>query len=199
VYFYNPFVWLANAMVRRVREQAVDEMVLVALGKEADGYSNTLIDIGEMAFWRPNLSLRMIGVVESKKALASRIRHIASRPLPRSAKVGILGLIAVVIIGAILLPMAKAQRTDVGVEAVRENSQAQVKRLVNEAQDYFARLAKAQKRKDWGEVERWAERLRDVFRKFKSAITGNCGNWSILSGPLRPTHPTNRNFESFAD
>ncbi|HNS19679.1 MAG TPA: M56 family metallopeptidase [Sedimentisphaerales bacterium] len=35
VYFYNPLVWLANAIVRRVREQAVDEMVLVALGAHA--------------------------------------------------------------------------------------------------------------------------------------------------------------------
>jgi beta-lactamase regulating signal transducer with metallopeptidase domain/peroxiredoxin len=110
VYFYNPFVWLANAMVRRVREQAVDEMVLVALGGESDSYSNTLIDIGEMAFWRPNLSLRLVGVVESKKALAQRIKHIATRPIPKSAKLGIVGLTAVVIIGALLLPMARAQK-----------------------------------------------------------------------------------------
>ena len=57
VYFYNPFVWLANAMVRRVREQAVDEMVLVTLRQEAKSYSNTLIDIAEMAFWKPNLAM----------------------------------------------------------------------------------------------------------------------------------------------
>ena len=30
-YFYNPFLWLANAAIRRVREEAVDEMVLVAM------------------------------------------------------------------------------------------------------------------------------------------------------------------------
>jgi len=51
VYFYNPFVWLANAMVRRIREWAVDEMVVVSLGAEAKTYSNMLIDIAEMAFW----------------------------------------------------------------------------------------------------------------------------------------------------
>ena len=33
IYFYNPLVWLANAIVRRVREQAVDEMSLVALAR----------------------------------------------------------------------------------------------------------------------------------------------------------------------
>ncbi len=111
-YFYNPFVWLTNAVVRRTREQAVDEMVLVILGGKAQSYSNTLIDIGQMAFWRPNLSLRLIGVVESKKALAGRIKQITTRPVPKSAKLGILGLLIVLTLGVVLLPMAKASQRD---------------------------------------------------------------------------------------
>ncbi|MFC1793694.1 M56 family metallopeptidase [Planctomycetota bacterium] len=111
IYFYNPLVWLANAVVRRTREQAVDEMVLVVLGAGAKDYSNTLIDIAEMAFFRTSLSLRLIGVVESKKALRRRIRHMLNRPIPANAKLGILGLIAVVVTGAVLLPMANAQKT----------------------------------------------------------------------------------------
>ncbi|MHC4215640.1 MAG: M56 family metallopeptidase, partial [Planctomycetota bacterium] len=106
VYFYNPLVWIANAMIRRTREQAVDEMVLVTLKPETKSYSNTLIDIAEMAFWRPNFSLRLIGVVESKKALERRINHMLNRPVPKSSKLGILGLFAIIIIGAIILPMA---------------------------------------------------------------------------------------------
>lgn len=31
-YFYNPLLWVANVIIRKVREQAVDEMVLVSLG-----------------------------------------------------------------------------------------------------------------------------------------------------------------------
>ena len=107
VYFYNPLVWIANTMVRRVREQAVDEMVLVTLRPETKSYSNMLIDIAEMAFWRPNFSLRIIGVVESKKALERRINHMLTRPVPKSSKLGCLGLIAIVVIGAILLPMGR--------------------------------------------------------------------------------------------
>ncbi len=110
IYFYNPFVWLANAVVRRVREQAVDEMVLVALGAGAKSYSNTLIDIAEMAFWKTSLSLRLIGVVESKKALHRRIKHMLNRPIPKSAKLGVVGLLVVVIAGAVLLPMAAAAK-----------------------------------------------------------------------------------------
>jgi len=113
IYFYNPFVWLVNAVVHNTREQAVDEMVLVALGNEARSYSNTLIDIAEMAFLRTSLSLRLIAVVESKKALRRRIKIMLNRPVPKNAKLGILGLIVVVVAGAVLLPMAKAQKRSV--------------------------------------------------------------------------------------
>jgi beta-lactamase regulating signal transducer with metallopeptidase domain/Tol biopolymer transport system component len=111
IYFYNPFVWLANIIVRRIREQAVDEMVLVALGAEAKSYSNTLIDIAEMAFWKANLSLRLVGVVESKKALQRRIKHMLTRPIPKTAKVGVLGTIAILVVAAVLLPMARAEKS----------------------------------------------------------------------------------------
>ena len=110
VYFYNPLVWLANVIVRRIREQAVDEMVLVTLGPQAKTYSNTLIDIAEIAFFKTSLSLRLIGVVESKKALQGRIKHMLTRPIPKKAKLSFSGITAIIITAAILLPMAKAQR-----------------------------------------------------------------------------------------
>jgi len=113
IYFYNPFVWLANAVVRRIREQAVDEMVLVTLEAGATSYSNTLIDIAEMAFWKTSLSLRLIGVVESKKALHRRIKLMLNRPVPKNAKLGTFGLLVVIVAAAILLPMAKAQKQSV--------------------------------------------------------------------------------------
>ncbi|MDH4241749.1 MAG: right-handed parallel beta-helix repeat-containing protein, partial [Phycisphaerae bacterium] len=112
IYFYNPFVWLANSLVRRIREQAVDEAVLVAMGAEAKSYSNTLIDIAEMAFFRTSFGLRLIGVAESKKSLHRRIRHMLSRPIPKSAKIGALGVVTIIILAAILLPMAAAAKDD---------------------------------------------------------------------------------------
>jgi beta-lactamase regulating signal transducer with metallopeptidase domain len=108
VYFYNPLLWLANAIIRRVREQAVDEAVLVAMGEKAQQYPQTLLDVAKSAFKRPTLSLRLIGVVESKSALASRIKHILNRPVPKTGKLGVLGLIAIMITAAVLLPMAKS-------------------------------------------------------------------------------------------
>ena len=107
-YFYNPLLWVANAIIRKVREQAVDEMVLVAMGEQAEDYPEILLNISRLTFSRPSLSLRLIGVVESKKALSGRIKHILNRPFPKTAKLGFVGLIAIIIIASILLPMAKA-------------------------------------------------------------------------------------------
>jgi peroxiredoxin len=109
VYFYNPLLWLANAIVRRVREQAVDEMVLVSLGNEPRDYSSTLVDIAELAFPRPSLGLQLIGVVESRKALAQRVKHIMTRPIPKTTRLGVIGLAAVAVVAAVLLPMARAK------------------------------------------------------------------------------------------
>jgi len=127
IYFYNPFVWFANSIIRRICEEAVDETVLVVLGGQAKNYSNTLIDIGEMAFWRADLGLRLIGVAESKKALQWRIRHMLNRPIPKSAKIGVLGTIVIIVIAAVLLPMAKAGRETRNSVKLDENGRPTVK------------------------------------------------------------------------
>ena len=108
VYFYNPFIWFANWIIRRIREQAVDEMVLVSLGEKASQYPETLVSVAKMAFKRPALSLRLIGVVESRSALSQRVKHMLTRPIPKHAKLGIAGLLAVFILGVFLLPMSQS-------------------------------------------------------------------------------------------
>ncbi|MEN6332939.1 MAG: M56 family metallopeptidase [Phycisphaerales bacterium] len=108
-YVYNPLLWLANATIRKVREQAVDETVLAAMGDEAEEYPRTLLNISKLAFGRPSLTLRLTGVVESKRTLIARIRHIASRPFPTTARLGLAGVVLVLAVGAALLPMAKAE------------------------------------------------------------------------------------------
>ncbi|MCX5637906.1 MAG: M56 family metallopeptidase, partial [Planctomycetota bacterium] len=94
LYFYNPLLWIANTIIRRIREQAVDEMVLVAMGENAQQYPETLVSVAKLTFKQPVLSLRLIGVVESKSALASRIKRILNRPIPKTTKLGIVGILA---------------------------------------------------------------------------------------------------------
>jgi beta-lactamase regulating signal transducer with metallopeptidase domain len=111
VYFYNPLLWVANVIIRKVREQAVDEMVLVSMGEQAEDYPEALLNISRMTFSRPALNLRLIGVIESKKALERRIMNMLNRPVPKSSKLGYLGLIAIVVIGAVILPMDYDEQT----------------------------------------------------------------------------------------
>jgi len=133
VYFYNPFVWFANSMIRKVCEEAVDETVLVALGGQAKDYSNTLIDIGEMVFWKADLGLRLIGVAESKKVLQWRIRHMLNRPVPKSSKLGVFGVVALLVAAAILLPMAKAERSGEDSEPVAVSNEGKATQSLCEA------------------------------------------------------------------
>lgn len=129
-YFYNPLLWLANAMIRRTREQAVDEAVLVAMGETAPDYPETLLHVAKLAFHRrPALSLRLIGVVESTSALRSRIKHILTRPLPKTARLGLLGLVAVFLIAAVLLPMAKARPLTDRARSVMSLADEEARRL----------------------------------------------------------------------
>lgn len=109
VYFYNPLLWLGNVIIRRIREQAVDEAVQVALAESAESYPKILVDVAKLAFRRPVLSLRLIGVVESKSTLKSRIARMLNRPIPKKAKLGIIGLLFIIVTGLILLPMAAAK------------------------------------------------------------------------------------------
>ncbi len=130
-YFYNPLLWLANWLIRRIREQAVDEAVQAALGEKAAAYPQTLVNVAKLAFKRPALSLRLIGVVESKSALSSRVKRMLSRPIPKTAKLGFVGLAAIIITAAILLPMAKAKPKPPAAKAKQQKNQQFIATLSN--------------------------------------------------------------------
>ena len=177
VYFYNPLLWVANAVIRRVREQAVDEMVLVAMGEKARQYPQTLVNVAKVAFRRPALSLRLIGVVESENALAGRIKHILNRPIPKSAKLGILGLLAIFIIAAILLPMARSAISSPGLVIKGIVKDARTGELIAEARVFDD---------GYGPTPAWDE-IRPNERCEWGAITDSAGEYSFLTWPEHHT------------
>jgi ankyrin repeat protein/beta-lactamase regulating signal transducer with metallopeptidase domain len=126
-YFYNPLLWLANTVIRRTREQAVDEMVLVAMDDHAERYAETLLSVSKLVWSKPMLSLRLIGVVESKSALTGRIRLILNRPFPKSARLGTISVLTLFMTAAVLLPMAKAEPDRPGFLSRNTTAQLEVK------------------------------------------------------------------------
>ena len=69
IYFYHPLLWLANPMIQRIREQAVNETVLDVMGRKAQYYPQQLLDIAKAVLRSPALSLGFMGLVESKSTL----------------------------------------------------------------------------------------------------------------------------------
>ncbi len=107
-YFWHPLVWATNRRLRYLRELAVDETVLVALRSQAQCYTDTLIDIAEMAFRKPAFNLRWIGIAESKRTLERRITHMLNQHISKRPALGWSGLLAILIMGAALVPMGRA-------------------------------------------------------------------------------------------
>ncbi len=85
IYFYNPLLWFADSTICRVREQAVDETVLAAMGEKIQRYPEMLADVAQLTFNRPALSLGLMGVVESQDVLTKRFMSNFSLFLRKSA------------------------------------------------------------------------------------------------------------------
>ena len=63
VYFYNPFLWAANAVIRRLRDEAADEAVVEIVGDRESGYTQRLAEVARLPLRQPSTSdLSLIGV-----------------------------------------------------------------------------------------------------------------------------------------
>src|SRR5689334_12348133 len=109
-YWWHPLLWLANRHIRCVREQAVDETVVVTLAHEAPSYPAALLEVAKFAFARPLLSLGFIGIMESRSALGRRIKRLVEQPAPKSAKLNLANAAAILLCAVLLLPMARGQQ-----------------------------------------------------------------------------------------
>lgn len=106
-WWWNPLVWFANARIRSLREAAVDEAVMLEPG--SDDYPATLVAVARYCAVPPRMPMAFLGVLESGSRLEARVRRLLERPLPRSAKLGWVGCVTVLVAGALFLPMGFAR------------------------------------------------------------------------------------------
>jgi hypothetical protein len=107
IYWWHPLVWMTNARIRRVREEAVDDAVMLALADNADLYAPTLLEVAKLAFRRPLLSLGLVGIMESRSALRQRIERLVAFRAPRQAGLSLVSLLGIFTFGAVALPMGQ--------------------------------------------------------------------------------------------
>jgi beta-lactamase regulating signal transducer with metallopeptidase domain len=108
VYWWHPLVWLANTRIRRVREEAVDDAVMLALRDDAETYAPTLLEVAKLAFHRPLASLGLVGILESRSALRQRIERLVDFRAPRRAGLTLVSLCGICIFSAVAVPMGEA-------------------------------------------------------------------------------------------
>ena len=109
LYWWHPLLWLANARIRRVREEAVDDAVMLAPSEDADNYAPTLLEVAKLSLDRPLASLGLVGILESRSSLRQRIERLLDFRLPRRAGLTLGSALAVVGFAAVAVPMGEAR------------------------------------------------------------------------------------------
>lgn len=109
-YWWHPLLWLANARIRRVREEAVDDAVMLALRDAAETYAPTLLEVAKLAFNRPLASLGLVGILESRSALRQRIERLVNFRVPRTAGLTVASVIGVAAFAAMAVPMGESPK-----------------------------------------------------------------------------------------
>jgi beta-lactamase regulating signal transducer with metallopeptidase domain len=108
VYWWHPLLWLANARIRRIREEAVDDAVMCALRDDAIEYPQTLLEVAKFALGRPLSGLALVGILESRHALRQRIERLVDFRFPRRAGLTLGSVLSLIAFGALALPMGQA-------------------------------------------------------------------------------------------
>ena len=129
-YWWNPLLWVANARVRRVREEAVDDAVMCALQAEAEIYAPTLLEVAKLAFSRPLASLGLVGILESRNALRHRIERLLNFATPRRAGVSMVSVICLAAFTALAVPMGEPPARSLQTANISEGSDLGSEKLI---------------------------------------------------------------------
>ncbi len=104
LYFFHPAVWWANRELRRLREDACDEMTVGALEGRRHAYGSALIKVSEiLGYDGPPLAL---GIMETSHPAKRRLGRILDPHLPLSNRGGGLAATLVGMLAVIFLPGA---------------------------------------------------------------------------------------------
>src|SRR5215469_6848633 len=106
-YWWHPLLWLANARIRRLREQAVDDAVMLTLRDDAETYAPTLLEVARLALHRPLASLGLVGILESQRSLRQRIERLIEFCPPGRTGFTVGSMLCVIALGAFAVPMGE--------------------------------------------------------------------------------------------
>ena len=179
-YWWHPLVWLANARIRRVREEAVDDAVMLALRDEAESYAPTLLEVAKLALNRPLASLGLVGILESRHALRQRIERLVDFRPPRQAGLTLVSLLGILAFTAVAVPMggAPTETNNPTLPSIGDNlkqTNSSVSTTTNMASN-FENKSKADSLVQDGKLDYEMGKLDEAEVKLKSALALDSGN-----------------------
>ncbi|MCX7044968.1 MAG: M48 family metalloprotease [Candidatus Sumerlaeota bacterium] len=104
LFWFHPFVWLANARARHERECACDEAALAMGGVAPKSYGESLLKVLLVAEGRPSASLGFLGIFERGARIQSRLEEIMRNK--KLSKRGGWGWIIVALFALAFIPMS---------------------------------------------------------------------------------------------
>ena len=107
-WWFNPLLWLANSRMRKLREEAVDERVMIELARQ-DGdvtvYPSALVTVAKLDLERSGFGLALVGIMASQSPLEGRIRRLLDLPDGWAPARALSIFVIVAAVGLVLLPM----------------------------------------------------------------------------------------------
>ena len=109
VYWYNPFVLLANLKVRSVRELIVDDAVLSVPGAAMHVYGDSLLKVAASAPRKWTVAPGLVGIGEDAAGVQERVKRIADTTRKVHRRLGLLSAVVLIVAGMVLIPQARGK------------------------------------------------------------------------------------------
>jgi hypothetical protein len=97
LYFYNPLLWLANRRIRKLREQAVDEMVVKVMGGRGLWYPQARVDVSNLIGTRHRQSVRRTNGHGATDTVAGRSERGPHNRPDSNAKSHMLSMVRIIL------------------------------------------------------------------------------------------------------
>ncbi len=117
-YWWHPMVWLANARIRRLREEAADECVVKVMSGDALGYAETLVWVAGFCRECGAGMFAPAGLFHSKSVLTRRVERLGNADWTAWRSPAWPGWLMAVILGLWLLPMSPVRSEPVPAPGV---------------------------------------------------------------------------------
>ena len=103
IFWFHPFVWMANTMIRREREKCCDEAAIAGLKTVPRDYGKAIIDALTREY-ESNMPVPSLAIAGPVKNIEDRIKTIMRPGKKFYGRCGIFAIITVILLAAIALP-----------------------------------------------------------------------------------------------